>query len=56
MDIYSYDPYRADKKARKLKKRQGRKKKLNRNNKLEQFVLEKLRLRWSPQEHVKSFN
>ena len=53
MDRYSYDPYRANKEARKLKKNQGRKKKINGNKKLKQFVLEKLRLRWSPQEIAK---
>ena len=53
MNRYSYDPYRANKEARKLKKNQGRKKKITGNKELEQFVLEKLRLRWSPQEIAK---
>lgn len=52
MNKFIYRAHKAHWHARQQKKKQGRKKKMDKNPELEQFILDKLKLRWSPQQIV----
>jgi len=53
MDRFTYRAHKAHWHARRQKRKQGRKRKLDQNPKLKQFVFDKLKLRWSPDQIAK---
>lgn len=53
MDINTYRAHKAHWHAIKQKRKQGRKRKVDKNKELKQFVLDKLKLRWSPYQIAK---
>ena len=53
MDRYTYRAHKADWDARRQKRQQGRKRKMDQNKELKQFIFDKLKLRWSPDQIVK---
>lgn len=53
MDRYTYRAHKAHWHARREKRKQGRKRKLDQNPLLKQFVFDKLKLRWSPDQIAK---
>jgi len=53
MDRSSYRAFKANQDAKRQKSRQGRKRKLDENPELKQFVFDKLKLRWSPDQIAK---
>ncbi len=48
MNRYTYRAFKANQDAKHQKKRQGRKRKIDQDPELKQFILDKLKLRWSP--------
>ncbi len=53
MNRHTYRAHKAHRHARRLKRRQGRKRKLEHNPELKKFVVAKLKLRWSPDQIVR---
>ena len=53
MDRFSYRAYKAHRHAKKEKKKQGRKRKIDNNPRLKRFIFEKLKLCWSPDQIAK---
>ena len=48
MNRYTYRAHKADWHAKREKRKQGRKRKIDKNPELKKFIFEKLKLRWSP--------
>ena len=53
MDRFTYRAFKASQDARRQKSKQGRKRKIDQNPKLKQFIFDKLKLRWSPDQIAK---
>jgi IS30 family transposase len=48
MNRYTYRAFKANQDAKRQKRKQGRKRKIDHNPELKQFIFDKLKLRWSP--------
>ncbi len=48
MNRYTYRAFKAEQDAKRQKRKQGRKRKIDQNSELKQFILDKLSRRWSP--------
>jgi len=53
MDRFTYRAFKANQDAKHQKSKQGRKRKIDQNSQLKQFVFNKLKLRWSPDQIAK---
>lgn len=53
MNRYTYRAFKANQDAKQKKKKQGRKRKMDQNQELKQFIFDKLKLRWSPDQIAK---
>lgn len=53
MDRFTYRAFKANQDAKCQKSQQGRKRKIDQNEELKQFVFDKLKLRWSPDQIAK---
>lgn len=53
MDRFTYRAFKANQDAKRQKRKQGRKRKIDQNPELKQFIFDKLKLRWSPDQIAK---
>lgn len=53
MNRFTYRAFKANQDAKRQKRKQGRKRKIDQNPELKQFVFDKLKLRWSPDQIAK---